>query len=178
MDHERVEKRSRATVAVTHAPVNVDYINPFVAATIKVFRVMLRCEIERKELSLKQHTRPAFDISGVIGLTGKAVGTVVLSMEREVAIRATEVMLEQRPSSLDADVSDSIGELTNIVAGNAKAQLERYEMSLTIPTVIIGKNHHVDFPRSVTPIVIPFDCAWGSVCLDVGLCEVRAKDDA
>jgi len=88
-----------------------------------------------------------------------------------------EVMLGERPDTLDAEVVDAIGELTNMIAGSAKAQLEQFAMSLSLPNVILGKNHTVEFPRGVTPIGIPFDSDWGSICLDVGLCEKPAAGE-
>ncbi|MCA9271397.1 MAG: chemotaxis protein CheX [Planctomycetales bacterium] len=154
-----------------YAPVKVEYINPFVAAAANVFKTMLQCELERGQPYLKGHAQPDYEISGVIGLSGRATGTVVLSLGRDVALSAAEAMLGQRPEQLDADVVDTIGELTNMVAGAAKSSLEQLEMSLSLPSVIMGKNHTVEFPRGVTPIGIPFASEWGAICLDVGLCE-------
>ncbi|QDU95434.1 chemotaxis protein CheX [Lignipirellula cremea] len=157
-----------------YAPVDVEFINPFVVAATKVFNVMLGCELKRGPLFLKNNTQPDFEISGVIGLSGKASGTVVLSLQKEVALSLTEVLLEKRPEHLDADVVDAIGELTNMVAGNAKTRLEQFQISLGLPSVIIGKNHSVEFPRGIAPIGIPFQSRLGPVCLVVGLCEQAA----
>jgi chemotaxis protein CheX len=150
----------------------VEFINPFVTAAVTVFRTMLMCELTRGQIQLKEHSQPDHEISGVIGLSGRAVGTVVLSISREVAISATEAMLGERPDGLNADVVDAIGEVTNMIGGSAKAELEQFAMTLSLPNVISGKNHTVAFPSGATPISIPFTCEWGSVCLDVGLCEV------
>lgn len=157
-----------------YAPVNAQYINPFLASAVNVFRTVLDCELKRGTLFLKGNVQPNHEISGVIGLSGKAAGTVVLSLGREVALKATEVMTGDAPPELNADVVDAIGELTNMIAGSAKSQLEQFEMSISLPSVIIGHNHSVAFPRNTVPIGIPFDCRWGSVCVDVGLCELKA----
>jgi len=154
-----------------HAPVNVDCINPFLTSTINVFRTMVGCELTRGEPFRLKGAQPAHEISGIIGLSGKAIGTVVLSLGRRVALSATGAMLGETPPDLNADVVDAIGELTNIIAGGAKAQLEQFEMSVTLPSVIMGRNHTVAFPRGITPIAIPFNCEWGPVCVQVGLCE-------
>jgi chemotaxis protein CheX len=153
---------------------NVEYINPFVTSTISVFSSMLSCRLERQELRWKSVSQPEHEISGVIGLSGRATGMVVLSLSRHVALNAAEAMLGERHDSVDADVADAIGELTNIIAGSAKARLESLEMSISLPTVITGKNHVVNFPSDATPICIPFDSPWGPLCLDVSLVEVSA----
>lgn len=158
-------------MATAYAPVNVEYINPFINSAVTVFRTMVNCELERGKPYLKGMAQPEFEISGVIGLSGKATGTVVLSLGRDVAIAVTERLLGEAPEQLNADVVDAVGELTNMVAGNAKMRLEQLEMSLSLPNVIMGKNHTVEFPRGVTPIGIPFESPIGPICLDVGLCE-------
>ncbi len=152
----------------------VEHINPFLASTISVFDTMLNCKLERGVPYLKDGTQPQHEVSGVIGLSGKAQGTVVLGLSRETALSATEALLQERPPAINGDVTDAIGELVNIIAGNAKAKLEHLEMSVSLPTVITGKNHCVEFPTKVTPICIPFTAAWGDVTVEVGLREVQA----
>jgi chemotaxis protein CheX len=153
---------------------NVDYINPFLAATTHVFSKMLSCPLKRGAPYLKDRTQPTHEVSGIIGLSGKALGTVVLSLSREVAIRAAEHVLQSHYDAIDADVVDLIGELTNMIAGSAKAQLDQYELSLSLPNVISGKNHIVQFPSNAVPLCVPFDSPWGPICLEVSLIEKRA----
>ncbi len=58
-----------------------------------------------------------------------------------------------------------------MIAGSAKAKLEEFSLSVSLPTVITGKGHCIDFPRQITPICIPFDCPWGQVAVEVGLTD-------
>ena len=107
----------------------------------------------------------------MIGLSGKAKGTVVLSVDREVAIQVAAALLQEQPAGLNADVADAMGEMANMIAGQAKAQLEHLAMSLSLPTVVTGKGHCIDFPRNAMRICIPFSCVWGSLALEVALAE-------
>ena len=77
----------------------------------------------------------------------------------------------ERPAGINADVTDAMGEVANMIAGQAKAQLEQFAMSVSLPTVITGKGHCIEFPRNITPISIPFRCDWGSLALEVALVE-------
>lgn len=153
---------------------NVQYINPFVAATVSVFSKMLGCTLSRRELRLKSQHRPEYEVSGVIGLSGRAAGTVVLSLSRDVALNGAAALLGERPETLGSDVSDAVGELTNIIAGAAKAQLAEWEMSVSLPTVITGRNHRINFPSGAAPICVDFDSPWGPLCLEVSLVESDA----
>ncbi|MDP6444621.1 MAG: chemotaxis protein CheX [Pirellulaceae bacterium] len=149
----------------------VEYINPFVLSSVNVFSTMLGCELTRGDVTTKRDRRPSCEITGVIGLSGKAAGTVAVGLSREAALGSAEAMLMEPQTNLNADVIDVVGELTNMIAGGAKAELSQFDMSISLPVVITGSSHSIDFPRSATPILIPFSSKWGDVCIEVGLVE-------
>ena len=101
-----------------------------------------------------------------------AVGTVVLCLSKEVAVKAASAMLMMEAAELNSDVIDAVGELTNMVAGAAKAELEELSLSISLPNVILGKGHEVHFPSNVTPICVPFSCEWGELAIEVGLVPI------
>jgi len=138
--------------------VQVEYINPFIKSLGNIFTTMLQCKLTRGEIGLNHERVPLHSISGVIGLTGRAKGTVVLSLSEEVALKAASTLLMAEATELDEEVVDAVGELTNMLAGGAKAELEQYHLSISLPTVILGKDHDVCFPQGVTPIHIPLRC--------------------
>ena len=155
-----------------------EYINPFILSTVEVFSTMLDCQLTRGKLSLHANFNPEHDISGIIGLTGRASGTVVVSLEAAVALGAAVAMLGEAPDSINADVIDLTGELTNMIAGKAKADLEQLEMSLAIPTVITGRNHVISFGSSAQTICIPYTCRWGKLTVEVGIVENASATDS
>jgi len=38
-------------------------------------------------------------------------------------------------------------------------------LSQSLPTVVTGRNHCIDFPRNATRICVPLNCEWGSLAL-------------
>lgn len=151
-----------------------DYINPFITSLMNTFETMLSCPLTRGQIFLKSDTTKLHDVSGIIGLSGEAQGTIVLSLEKSVALQATSTLLMCETLEIDTEVVDAVGELTNMVAGGAKAQLTEYHLSISLPGVIKGAGHEVCFPSDVTPICVPFTCPWGALKIEVGLAEVRA----
>lgn len=155
-----------------------DYVNPFIASLTRTFSTMLDCDVHRGRPRLANTSQTGHEISGVIeisgvvGLSGKAAGTVVVSLSREVALQAAAALLLVETSEIDENVIDAVGEITNVVAGAAKAELCEYELSMSLPSVILGLGHEIRFPSNVTPICVPFTCAWGSLSLEVGLAEM------
>src|SRR5690606_30092256 len=104
--------------------------------------------------------------------TGKAVGVVAINLSEPLAIKAASAMLMTDLRDVNTDVIDAIGELANMVAGAAKAELEEYELSVSLPSVVTGESHEIRFPSNVTPICVPFDTDWGPLRLEVGLASV------
>jgi chemotaxis protein CheX len=145
-----------------------EYINPFLSSTSSVFSQMLGVEVSRMPPFLRQEHSPQFDVTGIIGLTGKTTGTVALSLTKEMATAVTEKLLGEPAKEVNATVVDAIGELTNMIAGAAKAQLEEMELSLGLPTVITGKSTCIQFPSTAVPISIPFDSSLGTFVVEVG----------
>lgn len=158
---------------MTYHALNVDYINPFVESMVSVCRTMLQMELTREALYMKKGMQPSHEISGIIGLSGAAKGTVLLGMSKDVAIQATAILSGEPVEEINADVIDAVGELTNMIAGGAKGRLEQLNMSISLPTVIVGRNHTISFPTTSTAIGIPFKSLVGPISLEVSLVEAN-----
>ena len=148
--------------------IDIDYINPVIAGLEDAFGTMLNCKIERVGLGLMENNQALHPVSGIIGISGKGVGTIVLSMSESVAIKAASTMLMMELSEVDDDVMDAVGEITNMVCGGAKAKLEQFHLSMSLPNVLCGTNCRLHFPQNSHPISIPFKCAWGPLALQIG----------
>ena len=149
--------------------IEIDYINPVVTGLEEVFATMLNCTVERTGLGLMENSQALYSVSGIVGISGKGVGTVVLSMQRSVAIKAAEVMLMMDDiTEVNHDVLDAVGEITNIVCGDAKAKLSQFQLSMSLPNILCGEGCWIHFPQNSHPISIPFKCPWGLLALQIG----------
>jgi chemotaxis protein CheX len=93
---------------------------------------------------------------------------VVINLSKEVALRAASTMLMDEMHELNDDVLDAVGELTNVIAGQAKAELEEYNLSVSLPNVVTGEKHEIRFPSKTPPLCIAFDTDIGPLRLEVG----------
>ena len=155
--------------------IEIDYINPVIMGLEDAFNTMLNCKIERIGLGLSENNQALHPVSGIIGISGKAVGTIVLSMTQQVAIKAASTMLMTELEKVDDDVLDAVGELTNMVCGAAKAKLEQFHLQMSLPNVISGTSCMLHFPQNSHPLNIPFRCDWGQLALQVGFTFPGAK---
>jgi chemotaxis protein CheX len=147
------------------------YLPLIVEATTSVFEMMLGTTLSPLKPLAADADRPDHEISGIIGLSGQGKGMVSLSLTREAALSATGAMLGTQPTDIDPSVVDTVGELTNMVAGMLKSRLEQLNLNMGLPTVVTGKSHCIVFPSDVVPVCLPFDCPWGRVIVEFGMLE-------
>lgn len=143
-----------------------DYVQPFVSSTVSVFSTMLGCDVVPGEVVAGNRPAP-HDLSGVIGLSGSSTGVVIVHLNKQTAINATGAMLGSPPKEINGDVIDVVGELTNMIAGGAKAQLSSLFSNLALPMVLVGKDCGLEFCKKVKPICIPFTSQWGPISVEV-----------
>ncbi len=108
----------------------------------------------------------------MIGLSGNAVGTVVLSVSNELALKTASAMLMEEITEINDNVVDAIGELANMVAGQAKAKLAEFSLSISLPIVVKGRDYEIQFSTNTTPICVLFESDWGPLSLEVGFISV------
>lgn len=145
------------------------YVNPFLAATANLFRNYLGIECTGGQPFLNPEPQTLDEVSGIIGLAGETTGAVVLSLSRETAIKVASTMAGKTYSALTNEVIDVVGELVNIVAGNAKKDLLDYRLSISLPGVIVGKENWIRWPAQVPVITIPFESGAGPFTVNVSM---------
>jgi chemotaxis protein CheX len=148
---------------------DVSYINPFINSVIDTFKTMFNETVTPGKPEIKKQPFPTYDVSGIIGLSGNAQGAVVLSFPKVAALKIVSKMIETRIKVVGAEVIDGIGELTNIVTGNSKKNLTRYTLSISLPSVVIGREHVISAPGGAPTLVVPFSCSYGPFTLEVTL---------
>ena len=112
-------------------------------ATEQVFATMLNKEIE-PGAPIFEHDFPGhFDgVVSFVGMAGEWLGTGGLSCDAAFARRIAGCFLMMDFPTVDDDVLDAIGELTNIIIGNVKGTIEQSvgPMALSTPTCIVGQD--------------------------------------
>jgi chemotaxis protein CheX len=148
---------------------DVRLINPFISAVQHVFRTMVQTEVRMGKPYIKMDGGSSADVSGVIGFSGDATGCVVLSFPKAVACRAASAFAGTAIDQNHPDFADAIGELANIVAGNAKKELNGLHVEISLPSVVIGSEHVISQSRSVPRLVLPCETVHGRFFVEVGM---------
>lgn len=139
----------------------IEHVRPFIDSVVKTMEMMLGVTPRTKRPYLKGQQPNWGDVSGIVGFAGeKVVGSVAMSLPLKSALKVYASMMgDDSVSEVTTDVQDSIGELTNIVAGNAKNVFsdQNLHFNITIPSVIVGKKHNISYKDGDLVLVIPFD---------------------
>ena len=155
---------------------DVRYINPFIEATQHVAKTMLEIETVLSRPTLKTGEEPAADICAVIGLAGDAAGNITLCFPAKTAVKFASKFAGEELTIDHPDLADALGELCNMVAGQAKAQLEGLKTSISLPRVMRGKDIYAFQPAKQPVLVLPFDTPFGRFRVEVVLKINKASE--
>jgi chemotaxis protein CheX len=112
-------------------------------------------------------TLPGRSVTGCVHISGEWNGTVFVQCSAEQASSAAEAMFMADPGTLGEDeISDALGELTNMVGGNIKSLLPE-PSRLSIPTVAGGDNYTVRVPGASLVDAVTLICQAGPVHISV-----------
>lgn len=153
---------------------DVRIINPFLAAAVNVLKTMANVEPTPGKPFLKKEQMALGDVSAIIGITGAAQGSMALTFT-ESCIKAIVSNLFGSPvTELDGEVKDAVGELTNMICGDARRRLAEDGISLQagIPTVVAGKNHSITHISSGPRLAVPFETPSGKFVVEVAFNKI------
>ena len=136
-----------------------------------LFRDFLGLEVTAGKPILLEDPQKLMDVSAIIGLAGETQGAVVLSFSHDTAVRAVSRMEGTEHRFLGAEVIDGVGEMVNIIAGNAKRDLLDFRIQISLPGVITGNDYRINWPAAVPVITIPFRSEIGRFSVNVSLKE-------
>jgi chemotaxis protein CheX len=139
---------------------DVKHITPFVLATKMVFKSMLNIDMTMDRPLLKNDKSASGDVTGVMGFVGdgEKKGVMCISFSRKGVLFVYKTLMGDDRSEIDPEVIDAIGELTNIISGQSRKELENAGVNLTasIPTVVVGKDVELHFTCKLPIVSLPF----------------------
>ena len=98
---------------------DVALAKPFVQATINVLSSMTGLSPVPGKPYVKKTDKAQGDVSAIVGITGCKSGAVALSFSQSCAIALVKGMLGDAIEDIIADTRDAVGEITNMISGQA-----------------------------------------------------------
>jgi len=137
-----------------------EYINPFILSVKETFFSMLDCEVTHGTPFPTDDDGKSDNLIGIIGLSGTAQGNIAIKFPAKTAMTIVGSLVGSEFTEINSSVVDGVGELINIIAGNAKVKFEGHRISISLPTVLRGGIHKLTSP-AVSYLTIPFDSEKG-----------------
>jgi chemotaxis protein CheX len=109
-------------------------------ASREVFELMLGCK-----LTVPETAEATYTITAMVGLAGKLCGVLSVGCDEKSAALMTSKMLGVDLDKIGAEMSDALGEICNMVAGNFKNKISGMGdgCMLSVPTVISGSDYRM-----------------------------------
>jgi len=154
---------------------DVHFINPFLEAVMNVLSTMAMVTATPGRPYINTKRTAECDVTGLIGISGHAVGTIALSLSKGAILRIVSNMIGEEYDDLNDDIADAVGELTNMISGQARQNLSTTGLifSASTPTVVIGRGLRVAHPASGPILAIPFSTPDGELVVEI--CFVRSQ---
>jgi chemotaxis protein CheX len=152
---------------------DADFLNPFLIATISVLETQASTKAKTGKI-FRRAAGESFlgEISGVISVvTESFAGTFVISFPAQTYLKILSRMLGEECLELNAENSDGVGELTNIIFGQAKVALNQRGFSIqkALPVVLYGADQLVSQVTKSPRLIVPFETDVGAFSIEVGL---------
>ncbi|MHC5112249.1 MAG: chemotaxis protein CheX [Planctomycetota bacterium] len=141
---------------------DVRFISPFVKSILNTFNTMCELPVTIAKPYVLGDDKNDADVSVVIGFSGDAAGTVIVKYSFEVASRIATAFAKIEIDQVHPDFVDALGELANMIAGGAKAQFEGLNVDISLPSVVVGSQHHFPASRNSQRIVLPCKTRLGT----------------
>lgn len=149
--------------------VKAEFINPFLSAIVNILATMATMSITAGKAHVTCSDVSQADITGIINMKSpQTQGTLIVSFPCDVIFDIASRMLGETFTTIDSNITDLVGEITNMVTGQAKQILSEkgFDFDMARPTVILGKKR-LEMIAALPAIVVPFSCEKGEFYVEI-----------
>jgi chemotaxis protein CheX len=149
------------------------------SATADVFGTMLGLDIETLPTRM-EGSDPSVDdgVLAFVGMAGPWTGAGAITCTAEFARTICQALLGTEADSVNEEVLDALGEVTNMIIGGFKTLIEQHTglLGLSIPTVVYGRNFTSHSTGRNEWVVAPFRC--GGQKMEVRVCLKQSRESS
>ncbi|ARR48278.1 TPA: chemotaxis protein CheX [Photobacterium damselae] len=147
-----------------------EFVNPFLASLLNVVQTMATMELSPQKPRLKKDEIARGDVSGLIGMIGpQTKGSMSITFDEKLALEIMHRMVGERPVGINEEITDMVGEITNMVTGGAKRILadKGYDFDMATPAVVSGRGHTITHKCEGAVIIMPFESDYGRAFIEI-----------
>jgi chemotaxis protein CheX len=141
------------------------YIDPFIRATREVIETMAMVAVVPEEPYTLPDRKTFGELTGEINLSGANVaGAMSISFEEPCILSIVNSMLGESFREISPEVTDAVGEITNMISSGAKKDLAEagLKIDMAVPSLIHGAGLPLWNNSGITEVIIlPFSVEFG-----------------
>ncbi len=154
-----------------------EFVNAFLTPALDVWKKELGEDLTYHGAHSVTGTFTPEDLTAIIGVTGGLKGNVFYELSNATALAVAGVMCGGTFEELDEVGLSAIGELANIITGNATVELAAAQYVCDIsPPVLLPRGARVIVTNP--QIRASFESAMGTMSIRIGLTEAAAREAA
>jgi len=147
-----------------------EFLQPFFLAADNVFENMFNLKIKCGLLQYHERYVSTREANINIGVTGDLSGSVIYSFSKKLAFSVTSLIAGMEFTELNEFVGSAVGEIANIISGNAMTNLteQNYRCNIVPPEVFLGSGSSMIVTKN-NIITIPIKTKMGDFDINVSV---------
>ncbi|RYD02157.1 hypothetical protein N752_27280 [Desulforamulus aquiferis] len=112
------------------------------------------------------------EASVILGVTGDLKGTILFNFPKTMVLEMVKIMSGMEMEQIDSFVSSAIGEIANIIGGNALTILSsnNYNCDIVTPQIFVGEYKSFYMPNEIV-FLLPLTTSIGEFEIAISLKE-------
>lgn len=149
-----------------------EYVNAFLTPAKMVWEKELQTTLEFVGAKAVDHQYTTEDLTAILGVSGQLQGNVLYGFGGGTAIAVASAMIGETVTELDDMSMSALGELANMITGNAATQLSAkgYECDISPPLIIEPSGSRIS-TLSGMQILTSFKSEYGELNIRICLNE-------
>ena len=149
-----------------------EFVNPFLGPAQMVWQKEFWTPLEIAGAEVVSYQYTTDDITAIIGVSGKSQGNVLYGFSDEVSSEVVKRMIGEDMDARDPMALSALGEIENVITGNAATELAAngYTCDISPPVIIEPRGSTL---TSTVPkqILVTFKSDLGTLTARIGLSE-------
>lgn len=144
-------------------------INPVIQAIVDILGKVGSLSIQVRKPFIKEDATARGEITSIIALSGDTSGTVSISFPEKCILSVVSKMLGEQMNEVNDDIKDALGEITNMISGQATQLFEMtgQRLKASLSRVIMGKNHTIPHSSDTVVLGVPCMTEHGDIMLEM-----------
>ena len=156
-----------------------EYVNPFLTPAQMVWQKEFGCVLKIQNAEAVSHQYTTDDVTAIIGISGKLEGNVLYGFTEDLVRQIVQRLVGEEVDPRDQMALSALGEIANVITGNAATQLAAsgYGCDISPPVILepVGATLTAGVPKQIQ---VTFESEMGLLRVRIGLAENSSSNES